>query len=79
MWAVMGRSWGLCWRSWAILGAYVGGLGTLSGLSRRSWAGIRLESARTRAEAGQHAKPNARTQNLSEAQSENVSVDFLSQ
>ena len=27
MLAVWGRSWGLCWRSWAALGAYVGGLG----------------------------------------------------
>ena len=27
MLAVLGRSWGLCWRSWAALGAYVGGLG----------------------------------------------------
>ena len=25
--ADLGRSWGLCWRSWAALGAYVGGLG----------------------------------------------------
>ena len=24
--AVAGRSWGSCWRSWAALGAYVGGL-----------------------------------------------------
>ena len=36
--AVLGRSWGLCWRSWAALGAYVrdlgppvGGLGSLLG------------------------------------------------
>ena len=26
-WMVLGRSWGLCVRSWAALGAYVGGLG----------------------------------------------------
>ena len=25
--AVLGRSWGLCWRSWAALGAFVGGPG----------------------------------------------------
>ena len=25
------RSWGVCWRSWAALGAYVGGLGLLLG------------------------------------------------
>ena len=25
------RSWGICWRSWAALVAYVGGLGPLSG------------------------------------------------
>ena len=27
MFAVLGRSWSLCWRSWAALGAYVGDLG----------------------------------------------------
>ena len=27
MLAVLGCSWGLCWRSWAALGAYVGCLG----------------------------------------------------
>ena len=31
MLAVLGRSWGLCWRSWAALRAYVGGLGLLLG------------------------------------------------
>ena len=31
MLAVLGRSWGLCWRSWAALRAYVGGLGSGSG------------------------------------------------
>ena len=31
MLAVLGRSWGLCWRSWAALGAYVDGLGPLLG------------------------------------------------
>ena len=31
MLAVLGRSWGLCWRSWAALGAHVGGLGSGSG------------------------------------------------
>ena len=29
VWVVLGRSWGLCVRSWAALGAYVGGLGVL--------------------------------------------------
>ena len=29
--AVLGRSWGLCWLSWAALRAYVGGLGSGSG------------------------------------------------
>ena len=29
--AVLGRAWGLCWRSWAALGAYVGGLGAYVG------------------------------------------------
>ena len=29
MLAVLGRSWRLSWRSWAALGAYVGGLGPL--------------------------------------------------
>ena len=32
LWVVLGRSLSLCWRSWAALGAYVGGLGSLSGL-----------------------------------------------
>ena len=27
--AVLSRSWGLCWRSWGALGAYVGDLGSL--------------------------------------------------
>ena len=40
--AILGRSWGLCWRSWAALGAYVGGLGPLLGpilaVLGRSWA-----------------------------------------
>ena len=31
MLAVLGRSWSLCWRSWAALGPYVGGLGLLLG------------------------------------------------
>ena len=31
MLAVSGCSWGLCWRSWAALGAYVGGPGQLLG------------------------------------------------
>ena len=29
VWVVLGRSYGLSWRSWAALGAYVGGLGPL--------------------------------------------------
>ena len=41
-WAVLSRSWGLCWRSWAALGAYVGGLGPLLGpmlaVLGRSWS-----------------------------------------
>ena len=52
MLAVLGRSWGLCWRSWAALKAYVGGLGSRSGpmwavlgadqgLCGRSWLRIR--------------------------------------
>ena len=31
VWVVLGRSCGLCWRSWVALGAYVGGLGPLLG------------------------------------------------
>ena len=27
MLAVLGSPWGLCWRSWVALGAYMGGLG----------------------------------------------------
>ena len=41
VWVVLGRSCGLCWRSWAALGAYVGGLGPLLGptlaVLGRSW------------------------------------------
>ena len=51
VWVVLGRSWGLCVRSWAALGAYVGGLGPLLepmlavlgrswGLCWRSWAAL---------------------------------------
>ena len=51
VWVVLGRSCGLCWRSWAALGAYVGGLGALLGpmlavlgrswdLCWRSWAAL---------------------------------------
>ena len=32
MLAVLGRSWSLCWRSWAALGAHIRGLGSGSGL-----------------------------------------------
>ena len=49
--AVQGRSWALCWRSWAALGMYVCSLGPLLGpmlavlerswaLCWRSWAGL---------------------------------------
>ena len=38
--AVLGRSWGLCWRSWCGLGTYVGGPGPLLGLNGRSWAAL---------------------------------------
>ena len=31
VWVVLGRSWGLCVRSWAALGAYVGGLEAILG------------------------------------------------
>ena len=31
VWVLLGRSCGLCWRSWAALGAYVGGVGPLLG------------------------------------------------
>ena len=37
MLAVLGRSWGLCWRSWAALGAMYAVLGADQGLSWRSW------------------------------------------
>ena len=42
VWVVSGRSWDLCVRSWAALGAYVGTPGTVSGpilgVLGRSWA-----------------------------------------
>ena len=38
--AVLRRSWGLCWRSWVALGAYVGDPGPLLGLYWRSWAAL---------------------------------------
>ena len=52
---VLGCSYGLCWRSWAALGVYVGGFGPLLGpklavlgrswgLRRRSWDGITAKS-----------------------------------
>ena len=40
MLAVLGRSWGLCWPSWAALGAYMGGLGQSLDLCWRSWAAL---------------------------------------
>ena len=42
VWVVLGRSWGLCVRSWAALGAYVGDLGRSLGLFGRSWAVLGL-------------------------------------
>ena len=39
-WPSRSRSCGLCWRSWAALGPYVGGLGALLGLCGRSWAAL---------------------------------------
>ena len=38
MLAVLGRSWGLCWRSWAALGAYVGGLGDVLVGVEQKWS-----------------------------------------
>ena len=38
--AVLGRSWGLCWRSGGSLGTYVGDLELLLGLYGRSWAAL---------------------------------------
>ena len=38
--AVLGRSWGLCWRSGGGLGTYVGDLELLLGLYGRSWAAL---------------------------------------
>ena len=44
MWVVLGRSWGLCVRPWAALGAYVGGLeavlGPMLAILGRSWASM---------------------------------------
>ena len=40
LWTVLGSSQGLCWRSWAALGAYVGGLGLSWGLCGRSWVAL---------------------------------------
>ena len=37
VWVVLGRSCGLCWRSWAALGAHVGGLGPLMVTCWKSW------------------------------------------
>ena len=42
VWVVLGRSWDPCVRSWAALGAYVGGLeavfGPIVAILGRSWA-----------------------------------------
>jgi len=39
LWVVLGRSCGLYWRSWATLGAYVGGPGPLCWRSRAALSG----------------------------------------
>ena len=38
LYAVLGRSWDMCWRPWGDLGTYVGGHGPLLCLYGRSWA-----------------------------------------
>ena len=38
--AVLGRSWDLCWQSWAALGPQQAVLGRSRGLSRRSWVAL---------------------------------------
>ena len=38
--AVLGRSWDLCWRSWAALGPQQAVLGRSWGLCWRSWAAL---------------------------------------
>ena len=43
VWVVLGRSYGLCWRSWAALGAYVGGLGLLLGPMWAVWGRKKCE------------------------------------
>ena len=40
LWVVLGRSWGLCWRSGGALGTHVGDLELLLGLYGRSWAAL---------------------------------------
>ena len=52
VWVVLGRSCGLCWRSWAALGASVGGLGPLLGLMLLVLAALGRKVAQTRAGEG---------------------------
>ena len=40
VWVVLGRSWGLCVRSWVALGAFPGDLGPHFGLYGRSWVAL---------------------------------------
>ena len=44
VWVVLGRSWGLCVRSWVAFGAYVGGLeavlGPMLAILSCSWASV---------------------------------------
>ena len=42
MLAVLGRSWALCWRSWAVLGPMLAVLGRSWALCWRSWAALGL-------------------------------------
>ena len=49
LWVVLGRSCGLCWRSWAALRAYVGGLGRSWGLCWRSLVALGRKVTETQA------------------------------
>ena len=87
VWVVLGRScglsWGLCWRSWAALGAYVGGLGASWNLSGRSWAEAVGLGASVGGPGGSKAAkwpkpshaPRSPPKPRSEAHGENVKVD----
>ena len=44
MWAVLGRSRGLCWLTWAALKASVGGLGSLLGPMLTVWGRLEAKS-----------------------------------